>query len=233
MNLFKINYLSKISEIFTEAFKLKKYRAMTPGLAVFSFIFMSPFVICSFIVAVFLFLFSFVFEANISLVKSLHSVVREEGQEVKAAAQLVIYWVSWPFIFFLYAVECLFLSITILLYAVLSLLVYIWTFGGIKFHLFAEKDLDISVKVKGKYSLLPIVFVLLSVCLLVLLPLIQGGLHLNNLYYEYKEYLFMDDFLYEIYPFYYNLSLLFSGIFSLFVMARHPRVKEEPTSDID
>ena len=215
MNLFDINYLSKISELFGEAFKLKKYKVMPVILAVLAFILMFPILFASFLVALILFVFAFVFETNISLVKSLHNILSNEASTAHPAAQFVLYWVSWPLVFSLYITEGLLLCVMVPLYAILSVLVYIWSFGGIKFHLFARKNDDISIEVPKQYKLIPALFVAIGCSFLVLIPLLHGIFHLIDLYYDYNEKMFIYDFTREIYPRYFRMYLSFITWFPL------------------
>ena len=226
MNLFKINYLNKIAVLFREAFKFKKYKAMNAVLAVFSGILVIPFVILSFFVAGYLFLLAFPFEILSSLVKSLHIILNDEGKNVKHATQFIIYWISWPVVFSLYITICTLLTMIIPTYALLSFLVYIWSFGGIKPHLFACEEDDISVEITGRYKALPIIFVVLGYTLNFLLPVIHGIIYYFRLYFEYNEEIFKSMFAQLIYPRYFNLSLLFVFIFAL-IMSFYPRRKNE------
>lgn len=222
MNLFDINYLDKISELFNEALKLKKYKAMPPVLAVFCGILMMPYYFASVIVAIFLFFCAFIFETNISFVKSLHCILNDQTKTAHPAAQVVLYWFSWPLVFFLYVIEGVLLCFMIPIYAFLSVLIYIWSFGGIKFHLFAKKGDDISIEVTEPYKVVPIFFVVIGYSLLVVIPLLHGVIHLIDLYYDYKEMRFIYDFTQRIYPRYFRAHLLFTMIFSLVSIKNKP-----------
>lgn len=215
MNLFDINYLNKISELYTEAFKFKKYKAMPPVLAVFSGLLMIPIYFFSFCVSAVLFILAFIFETNISFIKSVHSILSNEAKTVHPAAQFVIYWVAWPLVFSLYVIEGSLLCAMIPIYAFLSVLVYIWSFGGIKFHMFAKKDDNIAIEAPDRIKVIPLIFVIIGYSLLVFIPAVHGVFHLIELYYDYIEYRFVYDFTQKIYPLYYRMYLIFVTIFPL------------------
>jgi len=224
MNLFKINYMKKIAELFEEAFKFKKYKVMNPVLAVFSGILVIPFVLFGLAMGVYLYVISFAFEIANSLVKSLHSVLKDEGRETMHITQVIIYLISWPTVFTLYVMECILLFFITFSYDVLSINVYMWTFGGIKFHLMVTEE-DISVEVTEKYTIIPLVYVIVGYMFFIGMPIIHGIIHYINLYYAYNEKNFLYSFLTYIYPQYFNLGTVFNLLYSLYVMPNFPRKK--------
>lgn len=225
MNLFEINYLNKITALYKEAFLFKKYKAMNAGLAVLSGILMIPFVVASFMVTCVCFSLAFPFEVISSLVKSLHTILKDEGRDVKHATQVILYWLSWPIVFALYVAESAILALIVPTYALLSFLVYVWSFGGIRLQLFASVKNELSVDVEGRYKALPIVFVTVGYGLNFLLPLIHGAIYYVYLYFQYNEAVFIHRFSQGIYPKYYRISLLFIFIFSL-IMASYPKKRD-------
>lgn len=230
MNLFNIDYLNKTSVLLKEAFSFKKYKAMHPAFAIAVGIIMIPFVLFSLFVTVFLALLSFTFKTLKTPIDFMHSLMREEGQNVKHATQFIIYLVSWPLIFFLYAISSFLILQITLAYALLSLTAYIWTLGGFKRHLFVSDYSDISIEVNGKYRcLLPTIFLIVSGILLIILPAIHGTVHYISLWVDYREHLFSLDF----YDGYCNLSLLFSAIYSFVVFAPNPKPTEITQDNAD
>jgi hypothetical protein len=91
-------------------------------------------------------------------IKHFHAVVRSEGQAVKAGAQFWIYFVTW-FVLFAYYLALSFVTMVIyLLYALLAIFAYIFSLGGFKFHIAPNYDSDdISLDVKGRFFVIPIV----------------------------------------------------------------------------
>lgn len=223
-NVFKISYLNKIAELFKEAFTLKKYKAMNPVLAVFCGILMIPFVLFSFFVAVILFCLAFPFDTFSSLVKSLHMLLKEEGQDVKHATQFIVYWISWPIVFSLYIMEYILLLWMVPTYALLAFLVYIWSFGGVKLHLFAREEDDIGVEVTGRYGALPIVLVIVGYALNFVMPLIHCVIYYLTLYFQYQESLFSYYNIVMICSPYHGMALLATFVFAL-IMAAYPKTK--------
>ena len=188
---------------------------MPSALAVFSGLLMIPIYFFGIGVSAVLFILAFIFETNISFIKSIHSILSNEAKTAHPAAQFVIYWVAWPLVFSLYVLEGSLLCAMMPIYALLSVVVYIWSFGGIKFHLFAKKDDNIAIEKPDPMKAIPLVFVIVGYSLLVFIPVAHGVFHLIDLYYDYMEYRFIYDFTKEIYPIYYRMYLIFVTIFPL------------------
>lgn len=169
---FSINFMSRVSAVLKEATLLKKYKAMPLVLAIFVGIFMLPLVLTSLVCAGMLYLLGYLFSVVSLPVQSLHKLLKEEGQSVQHGAQVAIYLVSWGFVFGAYAALSFFLVTLTVLYSLFSIITYLWTLGGFKFHLFAKEE-DISVEVSGKYNtLIPVIFIVIMGVLLLIVPLI-------------------------------------------------------------
>ena len=149
---FFIDYLTKTTNILKEAFKFKKYKAMPIGLAIFLMLIMLPIAIASIAITIPLYIFGFIFRIIAAPIQHLHDVMHKEGQSVKHATQFIIYFISWGTVFILYCLSAFLLFFNSVCYAILSLLAYLWTFGGFKFHLYADETDDISIEVNGKYA---------------------------------------------------------------------------------
>jgi hypothetical protein len=159
--------------LFKEAFLLKKYKAMNPVLPVLVGILMIPFALLTLVGAIFLYSISYIFKIAVLPIEQLHSLLHEEGQSVMHATQFVIYLLSWVFIFWAYTMFCFLSVITTILYSFCSVTTYVWTLGGIKFHLFPNQD-DISVSVEGTYNiLLPVIMLAGVVVLMLIVPVFQ------------------------------------------------------------
>ena len=220
MNLFETDFLKKTKALLAEAFKMKKYNAMHLALSVCTFILMLPILLFSLIVAAILAVLCFTFTVLSSPVKYLHDLVHTEGQSVKHATQVVIYLISWPLVFFLYVLMSITLLLIIPTYALLSILLYAWSLGGFKFHLFANTHEDISVEVNGRYLVLPIVFIVIGALLLLLMPLFHGIFLYADLYKNYMEAQFLDNFT-SIYLGYFYLHCIFAFLYSIIGFAAH------------
>jgi len=227
MKLFEINFLEKMKILLTEAFKFKKYKAMSPVLAVFTGILMLPFVVASFAATAFFASLAFTFAVVSAPVKYLHEIVRVEGKEVKHATQCTVYLISWPVVFFLYLIMSFILLLLLPTYALLSFLLYVWSLGGFKFHLLLNQVDDISIEVTGKYRYLPVVFVIIGSLLVLLIPLVHGVIHYIDLYKDYMERLFFATFFGGIYPIYIGIHSGFAMLYSLIGFARHPKATEK------
>ncbi|MBO5294532.1 MAG: hypothetical protein J6B71_04730 [Clostridia bacterium] len=223
MNLFEIDFLAKLTTLLKEAFKFKKYKAMSPVLAVFTGLLMLPIVVASFSVAASFAVLGFVFSVISAPVKYLHEIVRVEGKEVKHATQFIVYFLSWPTVFGLYVVMSFLLVLLLPTYALLSFLLYVWSLGGFKFHLLLNKVDDISIEVNGTYKLLPIVFVIIGGMVVFLIPLVHGIVYYVDLYQDFMERLFAPTFFGGIYLVYLSLHNAFATLYSLIGFARHPK----------
>lgn len=160
MNLFQTNFLTKMSNLLREAFKFKKYKAMHPALAVLTGIAMLPMVIVSFALVAVLSVLGFLFTLLSTPAKYLHQITRTEGKVVMHATQAVVYLISWPVVFALYAVMIPLLLSIFVTYALFSIVTYAWTLCGFKFHLFPNEADDISITVTKRYFILPLVLII-------------------------------------------------------------------------
>ncbi len=227
MTLFEIDFLQKLGTLLREAFKFRKYKAMHPALAVFTGIFMIPLVLLTFILTLILAPLEFFFSILTSPVKYLHAVVHDEGKTVMHATQFIIYFISWPLVFMMYATMSFLLILIIPIYALLSIVTYIWTLGGFKFHLHMTKYDDISIEVKGRYLWLPIAFIIVSSFIAVIIPSVHGAIHFVDLYANYIEDTFVESFVSSIYPMYLGIQTLFATVYSIIGFSRMPKVKEK------
>lgn len=230
MNFFEVDWLKKGADLMKEAFLFKKYKAMHPVLAILCGILMLPLVLISFIMAGIYFVLSFFFTIEIAPIKFLHGLVSKEGEGVKHATQFAIYWIAWPVVFFLYLLASGFIVTLSMLYALTSILTFIWSFGGFRFHLFATAE-DISVEVNDEYNmLLPAIYILGAGVILVLLPAVTT---LIDCIEAGNFELFIDWFTSEIsdkVP----LHVVYSIFYSLTLMSYRPgAVKEEKNSDAE
>ena len=228
MNFFEIDFLAKMKTLLKEALKFKKYKQMHPCLAVFTGIFMIPVVLMSCAVTAFLAFLSFVYTVFASPVKFLHALVSGEGQNVKHATQAVIYFLSWPTVFVCYLFISLLLLLILPTYALLSALLYVWTLGGFKFHLFANAE-NIEKDVDGRYGIvLPLIFILVSALLLIIIPIVHAIMCFMDLDAVYMERFFFDEFFIGIYPSYVGVQTVFATLFSLIGLAHRSKKAEKP-----
>ena len=225
---FTVNFMQCTSNVFKEAIKLKKYKAMPLGLAIPTGVLMLPVAAAAFIVAALLYVLGYLFSVILLPTQRLYKLLHDEGQGVKHASQFILYFLSWGFIFSAYAALSFFMIILTVLYTIFAILAYIATLGGFKFHVFA-KDEDLSVDVEGKYAIwMPIVFIAVMGALIVLVPLIKTiGIAANfPKQMEGAFKLFMQ--IYKTYLLGLNSwAFLFSIIYSAVIFAPFPKKKEE------
>ena len=169
MYLFQVDYLKKTGLLLREAFTFKRYKAMHPALAVFTGIFMIPFVLIGLVLTAVLSLFSFVLNILLTPLKHIHSLVHAEGQQVNHATQFWIYFLSWPIILLYYVVCSLLFAVVYVLYALLSIITYVYTLGGFKFHIVPNADSDdIAIETEGEYFAIALTYVCVAAVLFIL-----------------------------------------------------------------
>ena len=223
-----------MSNLLKEAFKFKKYKAMPTALAVFTGILMIPFVVASFFVTAIFAVLSFAFAVFTSPVKFLHGVANNEGKDVKHATQFIIYFISWPLIFLCYAMMSLMLLIIAPTYAILSILPYIWSFGGFKFHLFMTDNDDISITVEKKYLGIPLGFIIVGFMFILLIPFFHWLFGFVSCAYDSwrKAFLFSGYFFGIMYPIYVGIHCFFALVYSL-IASPYPKGKKALTAEAD
>ena len=191
MNFLNVDFAKGTTALFKEAFKFKKYKAMPIFFAIVVGICQIGFALASFVVAGLIYVVNFLKKLLMLPVEYMHSIVRGEKDEVKAGAQTVIYLISWPVIFLAY------LSLTFLVvalnvfYILLSLVTFVWTLGGFRFHLLLSEADDIEKTVEGKYNkTVLILFIVGILAIAILLPVALIVLHYIGLPELDRTYLF-------------------------------------------
>ena len=233
---FFIDYLAKTTNLLKEAFKLKKYKAMPIALAIFLMLVMLPITAASLALTIPLYIFGFIFKVIAAPIQHLHGVMHKEGQSVKHATQFIIYFISWGTIFMLYCLSAFMLFINSVIYAIFSILSYLWTFGGFKFHLYADEIEDISATVNGRYrTVLPLMLLLFVIIILFVIPLIVTiatlvPMYIENITVDYAINVFTSSVVSMI-PFY----LVFIVFYSAIGMCPRPKsvACAEPAKEIE
>lgn len=184
MNFLNVDFAKGTTALFKEAFKFKKYKAMPAFFAVVVGICQIPFVLMSFVVAAIVYVFNFFIKIIAYPAEQIHGVVRHEKDEVRLGAEIVIYCVSWPTIFFLYSLLIFSTFLLNILYIFVALPTFIWSLGGFKFHLLLSDAKDIEKEVTGKYNkIVLIVFVSVLALLLIaayVLPAVMVAVEYNQ-----------------------------------------------------
>lgn len=226
MELFEINYFDRAKALFVEAFSFKKYKCMNGFFAFVTAFVLLPLQIASLVLGAFMLITALTLRISYSLVTSWHKIVTDEGQKVKHGAQVVIYFLTWPFAFFSYVVSGILLISMSIQYVIFGCISYVWTLGGIKFRAFIGDSEDCRVEASGKYPFaVPLIFTLINVSLLIVLPAIIALILFISLYANYQESLFWVNFL-PIYIAMDSISFAFSCLYAFFVYARLPKKAE-------
>ena len=224
---FSINFMDRATAVLKEAFGLKKYKAMPLVLAIFVGIFMLPLVAISFACAALVYVLGYLFSVVSLPVQSLHKLLHDEGQSVRHGSQVVVYLVSWGFVFGAYALLTFFLITLTVLYSVFSIFTYLWSLGGFKFHLFAKEE-DISIEVNGKYHvLIPVIFVAAMGTLLLILPMINTVAFVIDNEIKGMTFELLTDILKMKLHETDNLRLLISAVYSAVLFAPNPKKIEK------
>lgn len=191
MNFLNVDFAKGTTALFKEAFKFKKYKAMPIFFAIVVGICQIGFALASFVVAGLIYVVNFLKKLLMLPVEYMHSIVRGEKDEVKAGAQTVIYLISWPVIFLAYLSLTLLVVALNVLYILLSLVTFVWTLGGFRFHLLLSEADDIEKTVEGKYNkTVLILFIVGILAIAILLPVALIVLHYIGLPELDKTYLF-------------------------------------------
>ena len=239
MNFTEMDYMKGTTDLLKEVLKLKKYKAMSPVLAVLTAVFMLPWILIAALFTVAAYMLGFIFKIMLSPIDYLHTLVNKEGGEVRHATQFIVYFISWPLIFFLYVTVSVTLFLLSVVYALLSCVCYIATLGGFRFHLFLSEATDLEIHVDGKYGLLrPLVFILISVAILLVLPFIQTiWYYLVEMTKSQREYFFDNRFSYiwenmtNTFKYYHIIKLrffeLFSALYTLLIFVPSPKSTDE------
>lgn len=157
----KENYFEKVSKLAKEAFKFAKYKKMNKALAVLTFIFLSPVFVAFLALIGVLYVAGFVVDLLESPITKIHNVMREEGQAVKHATQVVVYFFAWPFVFFL---ECFKAFVDVILramYIPTAVVGYVWTLCGYRFHVSIDAEYELPEPEEIKKGR-PLAFVIIS-----------------------------------------------------------------------
>ena len=175
MLFLNVDFSKGMTTLFKESFKFKKYKALHPFFAVVVGLCQLPYVLISFLTAAVIYVFDFIVGVLAYPFEQVHGLIRREKNEVRGAAEAIIYFLSWPFLFLFYIILTFMTFVLNVLYVVAALTTFIWSLGGFKFHLFLSRAGDIKKDVKGKYShAVSIVFTVIIGVLFILLPIILG-----------------------------------------------------------
>ena len=175
MLFLNVDFSKGMTTLLKESFKFKKYKALHPFFAVVVGLCQLPYVLISFLTAAAIYVFDFIVGVLAYPFEQVHGLIRREKDEVRGAAEAVIYFLSWPFLFLFYIILTFMTFVLNVLYVVAALTTFIWSLGGFKFHLFLSRAGDIKKDVKGKYShAVSIVFTVIVGVLFILLPIILG-----------------------------------------------------------
>lgn len=184
-------FFNKMKKLANEFFAFKKYKAMHPVVAVFTGICLLPFA-AGFILGIgILFLLSVILSFFDSPLTYLHNVVREQGKEVRCAAEFIIYFISWPLLFLLYSLYALFTFVYYLFYFATVVDGYIASLVGFKFHISPLEEYESINLPEGKrYTVQGAVYAGIVLFLILVLGIYAIVLY-NVLYYSYQEGLFL------------------------------------------
>ena len=131
-----MNYHIQIKGLIAEAKKGLQYQRVSGAAKFFLILGMIPLIVSAFLQVCTFYVTLFFYKGFIAPLEYLHKVVKNEGQETKHATQFAIYWISWPFIFFLHVFQSLMAMTFYFQWFVLMLNVYLVTLGGVRWQPF-------------------------------------------------------------------------------------------------
>jgi hypothetical protein len=76
------------------------------------------------------------YKGVISPLDFLHKTLQAEAKDVKHATQAIIYWISWPFVFFMYVMNSFYAVLFYFSWFGLMLNTYLVTLGGVRWQPF-------------------------------------------------------------------------------------------------
>lgn len=154
-------------------FKMKRYKQLHPVLGVVVAILLAPFLVVGLFLAVPLFVYAYAYKLIRYPIEFLRGVAHGEGQEVHAPAQLIIYLISWPIIFFFYALSAILLLLIGLFFLVFEAACYIWSLAGFEFTILPiVKDRNLELNDKHTTSILVLSIILISFVALLIIIII-------------------------------------------------------------
>lgn len=189
-----MHFFERSKRLGQEFLKFKKYKHMHPAIAVFVGLFLFPFAVSFFASLGILFLLSILFTIVEGPLNYLHKVVKDEGKEMNKATEVVIYFFSWPLLFFFYVLYALLTLLIFIAYFNTVCVGYIASLGGYRFHItpneenIEQEETDKDFKIQG------LVFILV-VGLLLLVEIVIGIVKYSDLYSRYQEGMFFIEFL--------------------------------------
>ena len=128
-------FFERTKRLAREFLQFKKFKQMSPALAVFVGIFLIPFALLFFIQLGFTFLACILFALFEAPIKYLHSISRDEVKDSRTAVQVIVYYFSWPILFAFYVFYALFTLMVFINYLETVLVGYIANLGGFRFHI--------------------------------------------------------------------------------------------------
>lgn len=145
--------------LINEALQFNQFKGMNKVLKVFLIIGLIPLMISTMVPLFAYYILLFFYKGFTSPIEVLHKMVRDEAKEVKHASQFAIYWLVFPFIFFLYVLKSMTAIIFYFIWFFLILNTYLLTLGGIRFQPFLmDVDLEEDKKVYQAPSKLSVLF---------------------------------------------------------------------------
>lgn len=145
-------YQKAAKHLLTQAFKDNRFKGMDKWLQVVIKIGLIPLYILTFFSLAWYYVTLFFYRGITSPVEYLHRIIKDEAKDVKHATQFAIYWLAFPFVFFLYVLKSMASIMFYFLWFSLMLCVYLVTLGGVRFQpflmdvTFEEENYDLIKK---------------------------------------------------------------------------------------
>lgn len=131
-----MDYHAPIKGLIKEARESTRIKEMSLVARIIVTILLVPFIILAFLNIVYYYITLFFFKAFTSPIQYLHNIVKEEAKDVKHATQFAIYWLTFPYIFFMYVIQSFTAFSFFFIWFNCMLSTYIATLGGVRFQPF-------------------------------------------------------------------------------------------------
>ena len=208
-------YFDNLVCLCKNAFSNKKYLVLPKALRVLTRIFMLPAYVLFLIYIAFGFLIVVIYNIIISPNQFLHKILHDEAVTLNGAAQFILYFISWPLIFFYYVLVASLTTVLLIMYLFAMITAYIASLGAFKINIelskqVVEKDEVYDVK---KLKILSILFVIANI-LIITYVVFDGITLFNDLYHYYREREFINTFIETTLRFAFFVNLTVSLLFT-------------------
>ena len=131
-----MNYQAAVQGLIAEAKRGVRFQGMGSAKKVLLIIGLIPLIVYTFFSVVSYYVLLFFYKGFTAPLEYLHRIVKDESKDVKHATQFAVYWIAFPFVFFLYVMQSFAAFMFYFQWFGLMVCMYLVTLGGVKFQPF-------------------------------------------------------------------------------------------------